>query len=612
MPTETGAISMVPPVSSDKKSNFEIMELFRRGLTYNLQRRVGYAENTRIFLEWEILDEQDYGNHRVEIRFGTRFCRTHAGYILRDRPNIQVPPQNPSVPQLRWQSSRNEMGLNLWWDDENVVQKLKRGVLTASYKWDYIWFLNVNKEKKCIHFQPCQPDFFDYDRISTDPDSPLLWVMRVEMYNTDALKLRYPGKGIQPSGLNTRFLGYTNFVNSDLYNLHRTCFIEFMDHKYIYRYANDVELEVIEHGYPFIPFYIFQYFDVGKKWGMALMDFIRDPIKKMNQLIGYQFDQALKVANPPLVIIGGNADVNADNVKWGKISIPTIGAVVQYLQPPMSNLQMDKMVEQMKQYVHFMAALNEESMAGFSGALTAAGVSIELRMDSTVREAIDVQLGLQNIIQRINSDYLKLFEKFFPSENLLHSQQYGDITDQKFEGSLINQYYRNIVDFGGILPRSNTEIVRNVLAKYQQGLISLDTALEELRYADPTTEKDKIRSEKIETANLQRQIETWTVEQKYFENPKAEEDYMLTQNKLAMPHPNQDHELFIKAHMERYKQVASPLFIQNILMRKQMQGQAQPLPNPPQWPQAPPSQGFGNQAPQAPQMPQWMPNNFPQ
>ncbi len=134
MPTETGAISMVPPVSSDKKSNFEIMELFRRGLTYNLQRRVGYAENTRIFLEGEILDEQDYGNHRVEIRFGTRFCRTHAGYILRDRPNIQVPPQNPSVPQLRWQSSRNEMGLNLWWDDENVVQKLKRGVLTASYK----------------------------------------------------------------------------------------------------------------------------------------------------------------------------------------------------------------------------------------------------------------------------------------------------------------------------------------------------------------------------------------------------------------------------------------------------------------------------------------------
>lgn len=112
-------------------------------------------------------------------------------------------------------------------------------------------------------------------------------------------------------------------------------------------------------------------------------------------------------------------------------------------------------------------------------------------------------------------------------------------------------------------------------------MISLDTALEELRYADPTTEKDKIRSEKIEVANLDRQIQTGSVEQKYFENPKAEEDYMLTQNKLAMPHPNQDHEAFIAAHMARYKQVASPLFIQNILLRKQMQGQAQPLPNPP-------------------------------
>lgn len=69
------------------------------------------------------------------------------------------------------------------------------------------------------------------------------------------------------------------------------------------------------------------------------------------------------MANPPLVIIGGNANITADNLKGGKISIPTIGATVQYLQPPQSNMQMDKMIEQMKQYVHFMAALNEEAMA---------------------------------------------------------------------------------------------------------------------------------------------------------------------------------------------------------------------------------------------------------
>lgn len=127
-------------------------------------------------------------------------------------------------------------------------------------------------------------------------------------------------------------------------------------------------------------------------------------------------------------------------------------------------------------------------------------------MDSTVREAVDVQIGLQKLIQKLNADYLKLFETFFPNEDLTESKLYGKQSDVSFEGKLINGYYRNIVDFGGVLPKSSTDVVRNVMAKYQAGMISLDTALEEMRYLDPSTEKDKIRSEKIEASNLEKQI----------------------------------------------------------------------------------------------------------
>lgn len=100
-----------------------------------------------------------------------------------------------------------------------------------------------------------------------------------------------------------------------------------------------------------------------------------------------------------------------------------------------------------------------------------------------------------------------------------------------------------------------------------------------MRYLDPSTELEKIRSETIETANLQKQIEAGGImEQKFFDDPKKEEDYMLVENKLAMPHPNQDHEAYIKSHMERYKITPSNLFIQNIMLRKQMMGTATPLP----------------------------------
>lgn len=77
-----------------------------------------------------------------------------------------------------------------------------------------------------------------------------------------------------------------------------------MDHKYLYSYVNDIEVEVVEHKYPIIPFYLFKYFETGQKWGMSLLSLIRDPIRFINQILGYQFDLALKVSNPPLVIIG--------------------------------------------------------------------------------------------------------------------------------------------------------------------------------------------------------------------------------------------------------------------------------------------------------------------
>lgn len=118
--------NLIAPVASDKKTTNQVMELFRRSLTYNVRRRQGYVENERMFLLGEQLEEQDYGDHRVEIKFATRFCRTHSSYVMKDKPNIAVPPRNPNLTQFLYQASRNEMALNSWWDDNDIVKKLKR------------------------------------------------------------------------------------------------------------------------------------------------------------------------------------------------------------------------------------------------------------------------------------------------------------------------------------------------------------------------------------------------------------------------------------------------------------------------------------------------------
>lgn len=190
-----------------------------------------------------------------------------------------------------------------------------------------------------------------------------------------------------------------------------------------------------------------------------------------------------------------------------------------------------------------------------------------MRMDATVREALDVQIHLQDLIQKVNRDYLRLMQIFFPKKNLFKSHEFGLVSDRTFPASLIGGYYNNIIDFGGILPKSDSERVRNSLAKVQSGLISRDTALEELRYTNPSVEQDKVRHEKIEDARLQQQLEAGQQpDQKFFDDPREEEDYMLTEEKLAIPHPAQNHEEHLKSHTTRYESTPSPLILQHIMI----------------------------------------------
>lgn len=117
-----------------KKTEYDVMNIFRKSLTYDLQTRLQYLQNESMFTYGTQLTDKDYGDHRIELKLATRMCRTHASYILKERPNIQVPPIAPDVPELVQHASYIERALNTWWDDEKITNKLKIGVLTASFK----------------------------------------------------------------------------------------------------------------------------------------------------------------------------------------------------------------------------------------------------------------------------------------------------------------------------------------------------------------------------------------------------------------------------------------------------------------------------------------------
>lgn len=562
--------------SSPKMTDNEIMDLFRIQISNDIFRRVRYTEYERMFLDGNQLSEKDYGTHKIELKFLTRMCKTHASYVLKDMPNIQVPAINSTVPELKMHASQIEKALYTWWKDESILRKLKRGTLRASYKGDMVYYLTVDSKANKVRFNVQEPDFFAYDRVTRNPDSPFRWIMRGELINCEDLRRNFPQYAdvIQPTGNVSKFTGWLGFRWSDLWDLKRALVIEVMDQKYLYRFINDRNVLTIEHNYDSLKFYHFKYFDFGEKWGYCPAGMVKDPIKFMNQLIGYQYDLALKTADPPVVAIGNNAKFDTDNTHGGKISIAS--GDIRYLTPPMGNMPMDKLLDIMKAFLHFISGISEEAMAGFTGALTSAGVSIELRLDSTVREAIDTQITMQDMLETVNADYLKLCSKYLAKKNLFTTEKFGTISDVPFFGNMINGYYNNIIDFGGILPRSADQIVRNVLAKYQGHMISLDTALEELRYMDPKLEKDKINQEIIDTAKQQQDIQAGkNPPQLFFENPVQEQNYMLTEDKLVLPHPAQNHDQHLAVHMEKYSKVNSKILLQHILLTQILKSKAQ-------------------------------------
>jgi hypothetical protein len=556
-------------IDIERKTTEDIKKIFVNLLVSDIKRRKNYKRYWDLFKNGIVLDDNEYGTHRIELKLATRMCKAHASYVLKDRPNIQIPPINPEVYELKQHAARIEKALNIWWTDQNIFQTLKKGTLKACVKGDHIYYLSIDSNKKRIYLNTLDPEFFNYETVSNDPTSSLAHTIRGDLVLIDILKKSYPkfADQIIPTNSVAQFNLISGFSLTDMFDSRRAMFIEVMDQKYIYRYINDIEVEVVEHKLPFIPVYIQKYFDWGEKWGESLMSFCEDPIKFINMLLGYKADIALKTSNPPLIISGGNAQIDASSLKGGKIQLPT--GTAMYLQPPKAPIDLDQLLTIMKAFMHFLTGISEEAMAGFVGALTAAGVSIELRLDSTVREALDMQSNLQVLIQRMNRDWLFLNEKFFPKTDLFNSEFYGKISDIAFNASEVNKYYLNIVDFGGILPRSADQIVRNVIAKKQSNLISRDTALEELRYMDPTTEINKIYAENGKEAEVLRQIQSGgIVEKKFFDNPKQEEDYMLTQNKLALVHPSQNHNEHIESHKNRLQQVQSPLLIQHLIMHQ--------------------------------------------
>ncbi len=556
-------------------------------LTRMLSQGVDYTRRYNVFTKWQTLSDEEWGDVKAQINFFYRFCKTHASFVVKDIPNINVPAEHADQIESKIHSSKIEKFLTLRWKDNSFPRKLKKAALRGSVFGDMYFTINNNEKTKSFEIDVIDPSNIIYDTVDSDPDSAIKIVLRVRLEDTKTLKKLYPqfAERISPSSYCNDLITINDFTKSALAAFDKSLVCYLMDAKYIYTMINGlIQVNVQEHGYDFIPLYHWKYIDIGDKYGKSLVDIIYEPVKYMQLALSYVLTNAYDLSTAPLISDAPTPQVSDQKgrIRW-LVTLPK-GSQMTYLQPPQSNLDLYKVIEFAKTFMHFISGISEEAMAGFTWALTSAGVAIELRMDSTVRETLDCQIVLQDILQKINADVLRLYEKHYPEKNLFELNTFWNIEKAlPFTGSMIAGKYNNIVDFGGILPRSDAQITQSVATKYKMGLISQDTALEELRYGDPTLEISKIYKEQVDKQKLSMAVKEGTEGQVIgFSGPKDENYYILTEWKAVPVLPNQNHQEHFLMHSAVYQKTKNPLILMHMQLHealyKQWAGLAVPSP----------------------------------
>jgi len=522
-----------------------------------------YNKRYNLFKTWETLWKDEWWEVKTNLNFFRRFVKAHASYTLKDRPNIQCPAEHPDQYESKELAALKERVLNLWRDSNNFVKKLKTASIRAAVFWDQYLFVYYNPEKERIDIKIFDPLELYYETIEEDPDSEIKYFVRVALYDVDYLKQKYPKykKDIIPTSGVIWLQSINNFLTSRFNSPTKALVSYYVDKEYIYTIINDnLIVDKKKHWYWFIPLIHWRYIDVWEKYGESVIDIIEETVKYVHLSLSYLLTTLSRFSNTPLVTNVDIPDIEWQLKKW-LLVLPD--GNIQYLQVPPAPTDLYNVINLGKTFMHFISWLSEEAMAWFTWALTAAGVAIELRLDSTVREALDCQIVLKSVLEKMNRMWLKLMESKLKNKNLLEVPEIWVIDHiQEFLWSFINWNYYNIVDFGGILPRSEAQIVQNVLSKYKMWLISQDTALEELRYVDPSLEKTKIVNEKVEMYKLQKALEKWEVEKIWWLKGPKDEDLYMIQNKIVAPvYPEQDHLAHYMEHKKTYEATQNPVIL---------------------------------------------------
>jgi hypothetical protein len=424
------------------------------------------------------------GSQRQTVNLLLNIYRNILARLTLSYPSIAVLPASPSNEDII-KAKTSEIALQYYWSREDMQNKMHSALQWLIVTGTVGLHTYYDADEDAIHTQPISPyDLFFEDKVVSPDDS--LWVAIRSYHVEEDVKKAYPDKA-EEIGANLN-ASDQDTLSSDLHTVPSDR-VELME---IYwrdgRHAimaGDTYLYKGEWKTKTFPVQIVRYTEIpGRLWGIGLMQ----PLLDLQRLYNEQRTQVVhnvKLMGNPKWAIPKTAGINASsltNRPGEKIYYNPAGGPPVQIQPvPLPGYVLDSITRTQAE-MHDVAGIHSVSL-GKRAVGVSSGKAMQVLTERDTSQLQETQLSVEIAIRQLAKVVLELMKLYYTEPKMARMlDQTGKVTYQTIESTSIVDDPEIFIEAGSAFRKDAQDRDQYVMDLFQAGLITPETALEELSF----------------------------------------------------------------------------------------------------------------------------------
>ena len=424
------------------------------------------------------------GSQRQTVNLLLNIYRNILARLTLSYPSIAVLPASPSNEDIV-KAKVSEVALQYYWSREDMQNKLHSALQWLLVTGTTAMHTYYDADDDVVHTQAISPyDVFFEDKVISPSDSQ--WIGIRSFHVEDDVKKAYPDKaediGASQGDSTDDSLDHDlHTVPSDRVELME---IYWRDGRHaimsgnVYLYKGTWKTKTF-------PIQIIRYTEVpGRLWGIGLMQ----PLLDLQRLYNEQRTQVVhnvKLMGNPKWAIPKTAGVNASamtNRPGEKIYYNPAGGPPVQIQPvPLPGYVLDSITRTQAE-MHDVAGIHSVSL-GKRAVGVSSGKAMQVLTERDTSQLQETQTSVEIAIRQLAKVVLELMKEHYTEPKMARMLDYaGNVAYQEIRSTNIVDEPEIFIEAGSAFRRDAQDRDQHVMDLYQAGLVTPETALEELSF----------------------------------------------------------------------------------------------------------------------------------